>query len=449
MRSSNRATIAIAAITAASLLLAACSSGSPATNAPASDSPAGATPTVAASTGGDTGAPVTITLGSWRTEDLAMWQDEILPAFTALHSNITVEFSPTDTNQYNAAIQSQIAGGTGPDLITCRPYDVNRSWIDQGYFEKLDGLAALDAFEPLALDAWNGLDGSHYCEPVAAVLAGFYYNKAIFSELGLSVPTTQAEFIDVLTKVKDNGKYEAMALGSAESWQLAYNGLYSIGPAYWKGEAGRQGLIDGSKKVTDKEFVDAIAAFDAWKPFLPAGQESLKYADMTQLFALGKAAILPDGSWDINQVTANGIDVGVFGPPVPNDGDKRFLQEMPDMAIGINAASKNKDAARLFLDWVSTTEFQELYANKVPGFFAMGKAPVTYTNALAQAFADLKTGAQLTPRLGLDRLSAGTPPFDDEVWRLLQVMYTTDTTTPADVAQQLQTGLASWYTPQQ
>jgi len=79
----------------------------------------------------------------------------------------------------------------------------------------------------------------------------------------------------VLTAIKKDGRYTPLAYGSAESWQLAYNGLYSIGPAYWKGEEGRLGLIDGKKKLTDPEFVDAIAAFEAWKPFLPSGQESL------------------------------------------------------------------------------------------------------------------------------------------------------------------------------
>ena len=50
----------------------------------------------------------------------------------------------------------------------------------------------------------------------------------------------------------------------------------------------------------------------------------------------------------------------------------------------------------------------------------MSNQPVTYDNALAQEFADLKMDAELTPRLALDRLSAGTPPLDDETWRLLQ-----------------------------
>ena len=398
-------------------------------------------------TGAAMAQETTLTLGSWRTEDIAVWQDKILPAFQTAHPEIKVEFAPVNTNEYNAAIQSQIEGGAGPDLITCRPFDVNAEWIKRGYFSKLDGLAGLENFDATSKAAWTGADGSTYCVPVAAVLAGFYYNADIFKELGLSVPTTQDEFIATLQAIKDNGKYAPLALGSAESWQLAYNGLYSVGPAYWKGEEGRLGLIDGTKKLTDPEFVDAFKAFAAWKPFLPSGQESLQYADMTQLFTLGKAAILPDGSWNINQVTSTGLNVDVFAPPVPKAGDQRYMQEMPDMAIGINAASKNQDAAKTFLTWIAGKDFQELYVNEAPGFFAMSNQPVTYSNPLAQKFADLKSGAKLTPRLALDRLSAGTPPLDDETWRMLQVMFTSDTT-PEQVAEELQKGLSSWYKPQ-
>jgi raffinose/stachyose/melibiose transport system substrate-binding protein len=391
---------------------------------------------------------VTLKLGSWRTEDIAVWQDKVLPAFEAKHPNIKVEFAPINTNEYNAAIQSQIEAGAGPDLLTCRPFDVNREWIGRGYFEPLADFDGMKNFAATSEAAWTDAKGAPFCLPVAAVLAGFYYNVDIFKELGLEVPKTQDEFIKVLQKIKDNGKYTPLAYGSAESWQLAYNGLYNIGPAYWHGEDGRLGLIDGTKKLTDPEFVQAFAAFAAWKPFLPAGQASLQYADMTQLFTLGKAAILPDGSWDINQVTATGLNVGVFGPPAAKESDQRYLQEMPDMAIGINKASKHKDAAKVFLTWLASPEFQEIYVNEAPGFFAMSNQPVTYKNELAQKFADLKKGAQLTPRLALDRLSAGNPPLDDEIWRVLQTMMIGDDVTPEKATSELQAGLASWYAPQ-
>ena len=397
----------------------------------------------AAGGGGDT---VQLTLGSWRTEDIAMWEDEILPAFTEANPDIEVEFAATDTNDYNAAIQSQVEGGNAPDLITCRPFDVNRAWISDGYFEDLTGLEALDAFEPVALNAWTGPDDTPYCVPVASVLAGFYYNKSVFDELGLEVPETHDDFLDVLQAIKDDGTYTPLALGSADGWQLAYNVLYNIGPNYWKGEEGRMGLIEGTQKLTDEPFVSAFEATADLMPYLPSGYEAMTYDDMGQLFSLGQAAIIPDGSWNINQLTSTGIDVGVFGAPVPKAGDTRYQQEMPDMAIGLNADSENKDAAETFLNWIASPEFLELYVNKVPGFFAMASEPVPYDNAVAQEFADLKEGAELTPRLALDRLSAGTPPLDDEIWVALQSVYS-GSETPKSVTSSLQEDLESWYVP--
>jgi len=402
----------------------------------------------AASGGGGDADAVTITLATWRTEDTAMWEEEVIPAFEASHPGIHVEYAPVDTNDYNAAIQSQLEGGTGPDLIMCRPFDVNRQWISKGYFDDLSDLDAISSFDDTALSAWAGDDGAPYCVPVASVLAGFYYNKAIFDELGLEVPTTQQEFIDVLDAIKEDGTYAPLALGSADGWQLAYNMLYQVGPNYWKGEDGRLGLIDGSQKLTDPAFVEGFTVFDSFSDYLPNGFESISYEDMTQMFTLGKAAILPDGSWQISQVDSTGLDVGVFGAPPASAGDTRYQQEMADMAIGLNADSAQKDAATAFLEWLGTPEFQQLYVNKLPGFFSMGTEPVTYDDPLAQEFAGLKEGAELTSRLALDRLSAGQPPLDDEIWRVAQLMYNTGMS-PEDATAELQAGLDSWYVPAQ
>lgn len=397
--------------------------------------------------GGDAGGDVTtITFGNWRVEDAALWEENVIPAFEKAHPDIKVTYQPTGTDDYNATIQSQIESGTGPDVIMCRPFDVNRAWIEDGYFDDLSGIDNIDGFTDTALAAWQGADGNPYCVPIASVLAGFYYNKTIFDELGLETPTTMDEFWDVLDAIKEDGTYQPLALGTADGWQLSYNVLDSIGPNYWKGEDGRLGLIDGTQKLTDEPFVDAFAAVEDLKDYLPDGYQSITYEDQMQLFTLGQAAIMADGSWDVTAATATGLDVGVFGPPAVDEGDQRYLQEMPDQGVGLNADSKNNEAATTFLEWLGSADFQAIYVDKVPGFFSMGTEPVEYTNPLAQEFADLKTDALLTPRLQLDRLSAGNPPLDDNTWAVLQTMMN-DGVSPEDATSKLQTDLDSWYTP--
>ena len=56
--------------------------------------------------GGEAAAPagdqVTLTIESWRNDDLSIWQDVIIPAFEEKYPNINVEFAPTAPAEYNA-----------------------------------------------------------------------------------------------------------------------------------------------------------------------------------------------------------------------------------------------------------------------------------------------------------------------------------------------------------
>ena len=62
--------------------------------------------------------PVTLTIESWRNDDLGIWNDTIIPAFEASHPNINLEFAPTAPAEYNAALNSKLQAGSAGDLIT-------------------------------------------------------------------------------------------------------------------------------------------------------------------------------------------------------------------------------------------------------------------------------------------------------------------------------------------
>ena len=63
-------------------------------------------------TGGAAAAPVTLTIESWRNDDLAIWRDKIIPAFEKQHPDIKVRFAPTAPTEYNAALNSKLDAGT-------------------------------------------------------------------------------------------------------------------------------------------------------------------------------------------------------------------------------------------------------------------------------------------------------------------------------------------------
>ena len=95
---------------------------------------------------------------------------------------------------------------------------------------------------------------------MSSVIHGFLYNKKIFQELGLSVPKTEQEFLAVLDKIKKNGKYVPLVIGTKDQWESATMGYQNIGPTLWDGETGRKGLIDGTAQYNKGGF---LAAFEA------------------------------------------------------------------------------------------------------------------------------------------------------------------------------------------
>ena len=86
---------------------------------------------------------------------------------------------------------------------------------------------------------------------MASVIHGFIYNKDAFDKLGIDVPTTEDEFFAALDKIKADGTYIPLAMGTKDHWEAATMGYQNIGPNYWKGEEGRLALIKGEQKLTD------------------------------------------------------------------------------------------------------------------------------------------------------------------------------------------------------
>jgi raffinose/stachyose/melibiose transport system substrate-binding protein len=394
-------------------------------------------------------AETTLTIESWRNDDLTIWQDTIIPAFQSQHPDIKVVFAPTAPAEYNAALNSKLAAGSAGDLITCRPFDASLQLYNDGHLADLSGLGAMANFSSVAKSAWQTDDGSAtFCVPMASVIHGFIYNADAFEQLGIAVPTTRDEFFAALDKIKADGSYIPMAMGTNDQWEAATMGYNNIGPNYWKGEEGRLALIKGEQKLTDEDWVAPFRELAKWKDYLGDGFEAQTYPDSQNLFTLGRAAIYPAGSWEISGFNAQaGFKMGAFAPPVAAAGDSCYISDHTDIAIGMNAKSPNAEAAKVFLEWVGSPEFAALYANALPGFFSLNSTPVAMQDPLAQEFVSWRDKCQSTIRSTYQILSRGTPNLENETWNA-SANVIKGTETPEDAAKRLQDGLASWYEPQ-
>ncbi|MCC2688249.1 MAG: sugar transporter substrate-binding protein [Rhizobiaceae bacterium] len=390
----------------------------------------------------------TLTIESWRNDDLAIWQEKLIPAFEKANPGIKVTFAPSAPTEYNAALNAKLDAGAAGDLITCRPFDASLELFNKGHLADLSSLPGMENFSDVAKSAWQTDDGkATFCVPMASVIHGFIYNADAFQQLGITVPATEEEFFAALEKIKADGTYIPMAMGTKDLWEAATMGYQNIGPNYWKGEEGRLALLKGEQKLTDPQWVEPFATLAKWKDYLGEGFEAQAYPDSQNLFTLGRAAIYPAGSWEISVFNTQAqFKMGAFPPPVKAAGDTCYISDHTDIAIGLNAKSANADAAKTFLTWVASPEFATIYANALPGFFSLSSTPVTMEDPLAQEFVSWRGKCQPTIRSTYQILSRGTPNLENETW-VASANVINGTETPEAAAKRLQDGLDSWYKP--
>lgn len=439
--------IALALLAILALLLAACGGTAQAPAEGAAEAPAEEQAPVEEAAPAE-GEKVTLTIESWRNDDLTIWQDTLIPAFNAQYPDIEVIFAPAAPAEYDGVLNTKLEGGTAGDLITCRPFDRSLALFDLGYLAPLNDLEGMANFGDVAKSAWITDDGSTvFCVPMASVIHGFIYNADIFAELGLEEPATVEEFFAMLDAIQANGTYTALDMGTADQWEAATMGFQNIGPNYWKGETGRTGLIAGTEKFTDPQYVAVWEQLAQWAPYLASGFEAQTYPDSQNLFTLGQAAVYPAGSWDISLFRDQGdFELGAFPPPMPEGADACYISDHTDIALGMNAATPHPEEAKIFLNWVASAEFADLYSNALPGFFTLANVDVSLQDPVAQEFLDWRQTCESTIRNSYQILSRGEPNLENELWRVSAQVINGDIT-PAEAAQQIQDGLDAWYTP--
>jgi raffinose/stachyose/melibiose transport system substrate-binding protein len=226
-------------------------------------------------------------------------------------------------------------------------------------------------------------------------------------------------------------------------------GFQNIGPNYWKGEQGREALIQGKARFTDPEYVAVWKSLAKWRPYLAQGFEAQKYPDSQNLFTLGKAAIYPAGSWEValfNQQAK--FKMGAFPPPLPAGSSTCYISDHTDIAMGMNSKTRHPAEAKNFLAWQTTPEFASLYSNALPGFFTLSNHKVEIKDPLAQAFFNWRSTCKSTIRNSYQILGRGQPNLEDELWRISAGVIT-GKLTPEQAAAEAQSGLEKWYKPQQ
>jgi raffinose/stachyose/melibiose transport system substrate-binding protein len=213
------------------------------------------------------------------------------------------------------------------------------------------------------------IDGAAYGIPMASSQAGaILYSKAIYKELGLTVPRTWDEFIANCDAIKAAGK--TAILGTfADSWtaQVLYLGdHYNVAA---KDPNFAMDFEAGKTKYAMNE-----AGLNSWKKLAATTSYYNKdylattYDDGCDIMANGEAGhwvMLTQALSNIYELYGDKVkDIGVFGVPGDDPNNQGLTVWMPTAIYGNKNTDKTEDVLR-FMEFYVSDEALDAYAGAV------------------------------------------------------------------------------------
>ena len=363
--------------------------------------------------------------GKIETVDLL---NEIIDGFNAANPGIVVE--QEYQNDASSIIKVKFASGEVPDVMTTYEQD----FVDQGKYMDLSGMNEWwERLIPSMRESCTDLKtGKQYRVCTNMTMAGFFYNKEIFSKLGLTPATTWDEFVQNLTVIREKmPDVDPWFIFGKEAWHLGHL-IEFIPHGYLKQSLGALecktamlnndsaklnfGASDGCMAVFAQNLLDLQAKGLINEDVLTATSDNC-----VEAFVTGKAAMFSNGMWALSGILEANPDmadkIGFAPYPAYMPDSQPVVLCAEDSGYSISATTQNGDAAKAFLSYLFSAENQKKYAE------ALG-SPSAFTDVNAEwapkAFAE-EVNAALSSAVNIGFTNEKPAGFSgDDAGRMVQ-----------------------------
>lgn len=327
----------------------------------------------------------------------ADYAQSLSDAFMEKHPNISVELQTEADNNYNTVLPRLLASDTPPDLAI--PNDLIGA-VEDGLITNLDFCAAAfgweDEIPASALAAGRvseGVIGSgslYQGGGASGPLVGVFYNRELAEQIGMDeIPSTVAEFEVALKAASAAGVTPIVASNSDGLTGHLFNLLLGT-------YMGPQALLDvvwraPNATLDTPEAKQATAVLEKWADagYFNADANAINQDASYGQFASGQGLFLVSGTW-VTQSLPESFSgkYGIFPFPAAESDGQQVSMTNNQLAMSIASRSDNKEAAALFLDFLSTPEAAEVAA-------AAGYPSAIGTEAAAEVTLDQEVTEQI------------------------------------------------------
>ncbi|ASS69237.1 carbohydrate ABC transporter substrate-binding protein [Paenibacillus sp. RUD330] len=339
---------------------------------------------------GASGEQVTLNIFQFKVE-IADAMNRLKADYEKEHPNVKLNLETMGGGaDYGAGLKAKFASGQEPDIFNNGGNSDLNTWVD-----KLEDLSDQPWQSDVVETAKEAItrDGKNYGLPMGIEGYGFIYNKDLFAKAGITEPpATMTQLKAAVEKLKTAG-ITPFSNGYQEWWVLG-NHTFNVGLADQEDPAAFMKTMNEGKGGLEgnKVFQNWFNLFDLTIQNSNKNPLTTDYNTQVTLFASGKAAMMQQGNWtqvQIDGITPN-MNVGLLPMPI-DDSEKsgNILVGVPNYWV-VNKNSKNKEAAKEFLNWLATSETGKKYTvNEFKFIPALKSVEVTDESILGPIATDI------------------------------------------------------------
>jgi raffinose/stachyose/melibiose transport system substrate-binding protein len=301
--------------------------------------------------------------------------------FQAKYPDITVDMSVVNANDLSTVTQTRLTAND-VDVVdifgfsnAAQPYMKNvtppnwQTLIDAGLMMDLTDQPFVENYDQATIQDAGTYNGRVYEINLGRVCySGIYYNKDLFAQNSVPVPTTWSELVAACETFDDAG-IPCMTAGGKDGWPIFVGAYGLIGAIYPDQEALVEGLWTGSIKWNDAKSLDMWQKMKVYaQDMMEEGASGIPGDAAPGRFASGAVAMFPGGTWYAAAIESAepGFEWGYIPfPGSDNPEDNTYLFGKYDQGWAIAANTEHKDAALKYLTEFSEQANYEAFINAV------------------------------------------------------------------------------------
>ena len=363
-----------------------------------------ATALVVAAFAGNTAAQENLRVLVHQNPPFVEFMEDFNAQFEADNPDIKVDMAIVNANDLSTSQQTRLIAND-VDVIdifafhnATQPYmeDTDppswQSYIDAGLLMDITDQPFVANYDPVSIaDAGTYNDRVYQINLGRVGFSGIYYNKDLFAENGIEVPTTWSELVSACETLTAAGT-PCMTAGGSDGWPIFVGAYGLLGSAFPDAGALVEGLWTGEIEYTDPEWVDLLSKYQVYnRDMMEPGASALPGDGAPGRFASGAVAMFPGGTWYGPAIEANEPDFDWGYMPFPGSDDPEMNKSMfgkYDQGWAIAENSSKKDQALKYLAAFSEPDTYQAFVDMV------GPIPTQPTATL-----NTKIGQELAPYL--------------------------------------------------